>query len=182
MGALSRNWFRVEYAEAPSLSARIVDAALIGVSVAIACGSVLFAGAMLATESPPGVSGVQYLAIFAQPKRVLKPGSTESAENVDMSPVGSIGQGGRTAGVDASIVGAAPGFAWVRIGSRVVSVRPNDNMPPFGAVREIRRVDNRWVIFGNGGVELMSSASAPTLADIPGKAPAGHKLVLGGGE
>ena len=180
LGALSHGWFRVDYAEAPSRTARILDASLIGVGVLIACGSVLFAGVMLTSSAPPGVNGVQYLAIFAQPKRATRPGTPEGVETIDMSPIGAIVSRRPSANREFAIVGAAPGFAWVRFGARVMSVRPGESLPSLGVVRDIRREDNRWVILGVGGTELLSSASAATLLELPSKAPIGHKLVLGG--
>ena len=180
LGALASKWLGSNYGEAPSALAKAADLSLIGGSLAVAAGSVVFAGVMLTTDRPPGVTGTQYLAIFAQPKGATRAVKEAEKSGLDMAPVGAIGAIGERAFKGYVLVGAEPGFAWLREGDRVFSVRPGDQVARLGKVRAVEEVEGRWTVFGDGGSELISSASAASLAAAPAKPPPfAHRMILG---
>jgi hypothetical protein len=86
------------------MARRVGDFALVGAGVAMAIGSIVFAGAMLLQDNRvPRINGMQYLAIFAKPRGSSSPTLAESppaaanppvaAAAPDMAPTGSIAHG-----------------------------------------------------------------------------------------
>ncbi len=144
-----------------------LDVSLVGAAVVAAIGSVAFAGVMLARgDQKPGVNGMQYLAIFAQPRGAPKPPSAEPPPNpavpmpvgeLDMTPIGSIPPLGPEQAGELALVAAQPGVAWLREGAKIVAVRPGDEAPGLGRVARIVVRDGRWILIGESGSALLSS-------------------------
>ncbi len=192
---LARTLQSVPHAAPAKLAAgKVVDMALIGSSLAAAAGSVAFAGFMLMQgDHPPNVNGLQYLAIFAQPKGALKSDGTSAASTaaissaapaqslpaasappLDMSPVGAIG-----ASPGYELVSAQAGLAWVRAGGRIFPVRPGDELPGLGLVRAVAWGDGRWTVIGDDGAPLLTSGPPAPAKDGSGKAPFSRMMIFG---
>jgi hypothetical protein len=154
-------------------TARLVDVALIGAGIATAAGTVVFAASMvMRSDHPPGVNGLEYLAIFSRPRggppsAVKDPSDRPfnfAAAAVDPTPVGSIGAHAR-GDAQFAMVGAELGFAWVREGTRVFAVRPGDTIERLGRVTAIVRRDGHWALMGDAGAVLLTSEYAEPTTD-----------------
>jgi hypothetical protein len=166
------------------VTAKLVDAALVGTGVFAAVGSAAFAGFMLMQgDHKPQVNGMEYLAIFAQPKGGVKshapePGPAPDAQEtpaapevaaappaaVDTAPLGAIDPGRRTARPDRELVAAGVDHAWVRSGARILSVKPGDTIPDIGKVSAIAWLDGHWTLIGEDGRPLLAVSSKAPLA------------------
>ncbi len=182
---------------AVAATARWVDVALVGAGVATAGGSVVFAGAMMMRgDHSPSVNGLEYLAIFARPNSGVRssaeapPASAPdfAGAAIDPAPVGSIGvvagtertpaeATGARAATHLALIAAEFGFAWVREGARIVSVRPGDSLPGLGRVSAIARREGRWTLVGDGGAVLLSSPDTPAAADA--RSPFARSMIFG---
>ena len=77
------------------------------------------------------------------------------------------------------MVSAQPGMAWIRQGGRVFSVRPGDDLPGLGLVRDVTWSQGRWAVVGDNG-ETLLTAGAPTPASRDaGKAPFARDMIFG---
>ena len=166
------------------VTAKLVDAAIVGTGVFAAVGSAAFAGFMLMQgDHKPQVNGMEYLAIFAQPKggansRAADPEPAPAAEEtpaapevaaappaaVDPAPLGAIDPCRRTAPPDFELVAAGVDHAWVRSGARILSVKPGDTIPDIGKVSAIAWLDGHWTLIGDDGRPLLASSSKAPLA------------------
>jgi hypothetical protein len=166
-----------------------VDVSLVGAAVAAAIGSVAFAGVMLArADHKPAVNGMEYLAIFAQPRLTPKPPTPEPPPrpaapmpvgDLDMTPIGSIQPLGPEQAGGFTLVAAQPGVAWVREGARIFAVRPGDEAPGLGRVARIVARDGRWILVGESGSALLSSAKTEG-KDAAGPPPDfGKRMIFG---
>src|SRR5277367_4044055 len=164
----ARNWlggFPALLRDRRALLAIAIDAALVGVGLAMAAGAIGFAGLMVAEGNhKPDVIGLKYLAIYAQPRRTAKlagePGPSPvppARGGIDMSPVGSIGVAPPVTVREFALVSAQPGLAWLREGSRIVAVRPGDVRPGLGRIVDVARRDGRWFLIGELGTVPLSS-------------------------
>lgn len=165
---------------------KLVDAALVGSSVATAFGSVVFAGAMLMQgDHAPSVNGVEYLAIFAQPKGVARspqdghsPQVVASA-GIDFTPLGAIAPAGSNEKGGYELVSAQSTLAWVRAGSRILAVKPGDELPGLGTVRTIAWDSGRWTLLGDNGAPLLRSGGPSTAGRNGAPPPFSRQLIFG---
>lgn len=157
---------------------RAVDLALIGATLATAVGTVGFAGYMtLRGDHEPHINGIEYLAIFAQPRHVSHPADKPP---VDMNPVGAIGRDDKTQVAGYSLVGAQASYAWLRSGDRIFAVRPGDDVEKLGHVAAIEQRDGRWALIDDKGAALIVSAFADLTPT--GSVRFGKKMIFGDGK
>ena len=164
----------------------LVDAALVGSGVATAVGSVVFAGAMLMQgDHPPSVNGVQYLAMFAQPKVAASAAQGSHAPQVvanvgvDFTPLGAIAPAGASASGGYELVSAQSTLAWVRAGSRILAVKPGDELPGLGAVRAIVWDSGRWTLVGDNDKLLLHSGGSAAPGNGRTTPPFSRQLIFG---
>ncbi len=145
----------------PSKFSIALDRVLVAAGVSTAFGATLFACVMLLQrDRAPGVNGMQYLAIFAQPSGAANPtagtsapkGSDRAPETLDMTPLGAIG-----ARETLRLVAARPEIAWLREGAKIFSVRPGDVIPNVGGVAQIQPRAGGWALLDAAGVVLVAS-------------------------
>lgn len=155
-----------------AISSRIGDLALIGSGVATATAAVTFAGVMLMQgDHAPNINGMQYLAVFAQPSKALRPGdpatplSTAAAAahepqaTVDMEPVGAI-SARPMPHPNYELISAGMDRAWVRDGDRIFAVHIGDDVPNLGKIEDIVWTDGHWALIGADKVALLASGEA----------------------
>ena len=190
------------------LPALLVDVALIGSSLVAAAGAVVFAGSMLVEgDHRPRVNGLQYLAIFAQPHGAAKsvpappapaqPVPIPAAGPVDMtpfgsinpvapshasidpSPAGSIGAAAPTGAASFALVSAHADLAWLRQGTRIFAVRPGDEIPSVGRVKEIAQRQGRWALLGADGGALLTGGAAEESEASSTRSPFARPMIFG---
>jgi len=164
----------------------LIDATLVGSSVAAAVGSVVFAGAMMMQgDHPPAVNGVEYLAIFAQPKVAASAAQGAHAPQfvanvgVDFTPLGSLAPPGTTAAGAYELVSAQSTLAWVRVGTRILAVKPGDTLPGLGVVRAIAWDSGRWTLVGDNDAPLLRSGGPATTARSGSAPPFSRQMIFG---
>ena len=74
---------------------------------------------------------------------------------------------------------AQAGLAWIRQGGRVFSVRPGDDLPGLGLVRDVVWRDGRWAVIGDSGETLLTNGAQ---AAAGGKAPFTRDMIFGPGD
>ncbi len=155
-----------------AISSRIGELALIGSGVATATAAVAFAGVMLMQGNhAPNINGMQYLAVFAQPSKTLRPtepatplstavaAAREPQATVDMAPVGAI-SARPMPHPDYEFISAGMDRAWVRDGDRIFAVHIGDNVPNLGKIEDIVWTDGHWALIGANKVTLLASGEA----------------------
>jgi hypothetical protein len=155
------------------------ELALAGLGLALAGLSVAFAGYMVALDDhQPRIYGLEYLAIFAQPRGVnhaaLNHAALRSASNapprgpaIDPTPTGSIEPPRARANEPPEIVTAESGRAWIKIDGTIRAVAPGDNVPGLGRIASIVERGGRWVLLDESGAELAASAATRGDAGAP---------------
>jgi hypothetical protein len=160
----------------PDLSLRAFGAALAG-------GSIVFAGYMLAYgDGQVRILGMEHLAIFAQPRgpaitgpspSELSPLANETA--VDMAATGSVtAPAPRTQTArPLQIVAARSDRIWLRMDGKIVAVSPGEVVPGLGRIVAILRRGGEWRVLDDRGATLM------TLPDpVNGAALFSRKLIF----
>ena len=118
-------------------------------------------------DHQPRINGMQYLAIFAQPRgagraaesAALKPPPPVAA--VDPTPTGSIrppAPRAAPANAPAEIVTADRARAWVKIDGTIRAAAPGDALPGLGRIDAIVERDGRWILLDDAGKELAAGA------------------------
>ena len=167
-------------ASAAFVTAKIVDVGLVGAGVVAAVGSAAFAGFMLMQgDHGPQINGMEYLAIFAQPRDGSKfpapaaaggPGATPTVvasgpaapptPAIDTAPLGAIEPAPKSGSTEYELVAAGFDHAWVRSGARILSIRPGDNLPDLGRVSAIAWNEGHWTLIGQDGKPLLAEGTA----------------------
>ncbi|MGD0564856.1 MAG: hypothetical protein ABSA66_17425 [Roseiarcus sp.] len=173
------------------------DFALVGAGVAMAVGSIAFAGYMLLQDNhEPRVNGLQYLAIFAKPRGPSPPTLAESPpvaaanrrvadDSLDMAPTGSIAHGavgGSTGAEGYRIVAVEPGMAWLSNGSEIRVVKPGEVAPGLGRVASIVKRDGRWALVDESGATLLTNDKPETKGLDNGNGPFARRMIFGAGD
>jgi hypothetical protein len=164
--------------------ASLVDAALVCGGMAIAGASIAFASYMLVQPNrKPRINGMEYLAIFAQPKDSSRPAAGSTAgrvapqrriaeRKVDPTPTGSIARDIRSPRVtDESfhIIGGQAGLVWLRKEETILAVRAGDVVAGLGRIGAITRRDGRWVLLDGNGVPLSTTDDTAPAGEDPGE-------------
>jgi hypothetical protein len=171
---LSRLW-RSKAAAAQAVTHHsIVDASLVSLGVAAAAGSMTFAAYMLAQDAhAPMVHDMQYLALFAQPRRSPASANARSEPapaselapsrfaNVDMTPTGSIdSSGGDVSGPRTwRIVGGRADVVYLGSNDSIRAVRVGDTVDGLGEVASIAWRDGSWRLLDASGRSLLAQAA-----------------------
>ncbi len=179
------------------MSKVIGDFALVGAGVAMAVGSIVFAGAMfLQYDHEPRINGLQYLAIFAKPRGSSRPALAESPpvaaasrrvadDALDMAPTGSIAHGAADESAAAEsyrIVAVEPGMAWLSNGSETRVVKPGEVAPGLGRVASIVKRNGRWALLDESGATLLTSDAPQAKGLGNGHEPFARRMIFGEGD
>lgn len=173
------------------------DFALVSAGVAMAVGSVGFAGYMLLqNDREPRINGMQYLAIFAQPRGTSRPALAEAPPvgaarrpvadgGLDMAPTGSIAHGatgGSTGPEGYRIVAVEPGMAWLSNGAEIRVVKPGEVAPGLGRIASIVKRDGRWALIDDAGATLLTSDKPETNDLGDGERRFARGMIFGAGD
>ncbi len=198
MKLLDFSAFRLIASTASGVSRHIIltslgDFALIGAGVAMAVGSIGFAGYMLLQDNhEPRVNGMQYLAIFAKPRGSSQPAFASSPpvagasrrvadDGLDMAPTGSIAH--VAAGAEGyRIVAVEPGVAWLSNGSEIRVVKPGEVAPGLGRVASIVKRDGRWALVDEFGATLLTNDKPETEGRDNRDGPFARRMIFGAGD
>lgn len=179
------------------ITTSLSDFALVGAGVAMAVGSVGFAGYMLLqNDHEPQVNGMQYLAIFAKPRGSSRPALAEAPavaaasrrvadDGLDMAPTGSIAHaaaGGSTGPEGYRIVAVEPGMAWLSNGPEIRVVKPGEVAPGLGRIASIVKRDGRWALIDEAGATLLTSDNPETKGLGAGDGPFARGMIFGAGD
>ena len=199
MKLLDFSAFRLIASTASGVSRHIIltslgDFALIGAGVAMAVGSIGFAGYMLLQDNhEPRVNGMQYLAIFAKPRGSSQPAfassppvaaasvrrrrrSRHGGDRVDRP------RGGRRAAEGYRIVAVEPGMAWLSNGSEIRVVKPGEVAPGLGRVASIVKRDGRWALVDESGATLLTNDKPETEGRDNRDGPFARRMIFGAGD
>jgi len=152
-----------------------VDIALRALATALAGMSIAFAAYMLAHGGGRlRVNGVEYLAIFAQPRGApaapaKAPESSPKAVPIDLEATGSVAAAGHelaAAPSPVTIVAARPDKVWFRIGGRIVAAGPGDDVARVGHLAAIVARDGGWAVLGDKGETLMAVSKGSNAAPL----------------
>jgi hypothetical protein len=165
------------------------DFALVSAGMAMATGSVVFAGySLMGADHGPQINGLQYLAIFAQPRGQHAP-AAESAptpnvagDALDMAPTGSIhGAAASPAAPAYRIFAVERDMVWLSNGTELRVVRPGDVAPGIGRVASIAKREGHWALLDESGATLLVADSNP-VAPTAGDGPFARRMIFGSGE
>jgi hypothetical protein len=130
-----------------------IDRILVLGGLAIAIGSAGFAGYMLENRShEPYIVGMKYLSIFARPRGTQEARADHSKGDLDFTPTGSLADSEPDPAPNAHsaeeqrLIAVADGHAWLRTGRTFREVKAGDELPGFGAVQSIRRINGVWTM------------------------------------
>jgi hypothetical protein len=159
-------------APAQEIAIRAVGMALAGLSVAFAVYMLAYGGGKMR------VNGVEYLAIFAQPRgatgeepaikaTALPP--TAAAPIIDIAATGSLGAPSGKAAQDsrpAEIVAARADRVWLRIDGAIRSAAPGDSVAGVGRISAIVERNGGWIVLDDKGATLFSVAKGANAASL----------------
>jgi hypothetical protein len=159
---------------APSqeIAIRAVGMALAGLSIAFAVYMLAYGGGKMR------VNGVEYLAIFAQPRGSTGEGpavkaaalrSVAAAPVIDTATTGSLAAPAGKAAPDrrpVEIVGARADRVWLRIDGAIRSAAPGDSVAGLGRISAIVAHDGGWVVLDDKGATLLSVAKGANGAPL----------------
>ena len=184
------------------------DVALIAGGLMSAAASIVFAAAMLTRgDQAPLVNGMQYLAIFGQPRlhavpsaatdvaaapspatpaRVAAaaapaaPARAQAGKSIDFDPTGAIFHYGPDGTLETDpyrLVAVEPGMAWLRNSAEMRVVKPGDVAPGLGRIAAIVMRDGHWALVDDSGASLLTSE--PEGAEAA-KDPFSRRMIFGG--
>jgi hypothetical protein len=164
------------------------DFALVSAGMAMATGSVVFAGySLMGADHGPQINGMQYLAIFAQPRgprtaaAESSPAPSVAGDSPDMAPTGSIHGAAASPAAPYRIFAVERDMVWLSNGTELRVVRPGDVAPGIGRVASIAKRDGRWALLDDSGATLLmadSNSDAPS----SGNGPFERRMIFGSGE
>ncbi len=151
--------------------AQTQEFALRAVGTALAGASVAFAVYMFASGGGKiRVNGIEYLAIFAQPRGLAAdaiPARAPArplarAKAVDMTVTGSIRAPAREPAPvprPPELVGARKDRVWLRIGGAIRAAAPGDTVAGVGRIGAIVPRDGGWAVLDDKGATLLTLAN-----------------------
>jgi hypothetical protein len=154
------------------IAIRAIGTALAGLSVAFAGYMLTYGGGKMR------VNGMEYLAIFAQPRggavvapAVKAPGPppVAGAPVVDIATTGSLAASASKAPLDArpvEIVAARADRVWLKIDGAIRAAAPGDSVAGFGRIGAIVARDGGWVLLDDKGATLFTVARGANAAPL----------------
>ena len=146
------------------------DIAMRAIATALAAASIAFAVYMLAhAGGKPRVNGMEYLALFAQPRGVAqKAPEPAPAMPIDLAATGSVAGpvAGPAAAPPVEIVAARSDRAWFKVGGAIVRAGPGDTVPGVGHVGAIVARDGGFAVLGDKGETLMAISRRANAAPL----------------
>jgi hypothetical protein len=164
---------------------------------------------LVEADHRPKVNGLQYLAIFAQPHGAFTPvpaapaparalprpipadgpvdmtpfGSIGSVAPshaaIDPMPAGSIGAAAPTGAAGYAFVAAHADLAWLRQGMRIFAVRPGDEIPGIGRVKQIAHREGHWALVGADGAALLIGGAHGASDTSSARSPFARRMIFG---
>ncbi len=154
------------------------EIAIRAVGAALAALSIAFAAYMLAYgDGKTRVNGMEYLAIFAQPRGAVAapaikapaPPPVAGAPAVDMATTGSLTAATSKAAQDARpvvIVAARADRVWLKIDGAIRAAAPGDNVAGVGRIGAIVARNGEWVLLDDKGATLLTVARGANGASL----------------
>jgi len=150
------------------IALRTLATALAGLSVAFALYMLAYGGGRLR------VNGMEYLAIFAQPRGTpaapaKAPDPSSKAMPIDLQATGSVpglGHEPAAAPPPVEIVAARPDKVWFRIDGRIVAAGLGDNVARVGHLAAIVARNGGWAVLGDKGETLMAVSKRSNAAPL----------------
>jgi hypothetical protein len=151
---------------------RALGTALAGVSVAFAVYMLAYGG------GKTRINGMEYLAIFAQPRGPLSavspirapgPAPTAGAPNVDTATTGSLAHSSSNAAQQPrpiEIVAARADRVWLKIDGAIRSAAPGDSVAGVGRIGAIVPRDGGWAVLDDKGATLLTLAKGANGASL----------------
>jgi hypothetical protein len=154
------------------IALRAVGTALAGLSIAFAAYMLAYGGGKIR------VNGMEYLAIFAQPRgaavvapavKAPAPPPVAGAPAVDMAMTGSLAASASKAAHDArpvEIVAARADRVWLKIDGAIRAAAPGDSVAGVGRIGAIVARDGGWVLLDDKGATLLTVARGANAASL----------------
>ncbi len=154
------------------IAMRAVGTALAGLSIAFAAYMLAYGG------GKTRVNGMEYLAIFAQPRgaavvataiKAPAPPPVAGAPAVDLVTTGSLDASASKAGQDArpvEIVAARADRVWLKIDGAIRAAAPGDSVAGVGRIGAIVARDGGWVLLDDKGATLLTVARGANGASL----------------
>jgi hypothetical protein len=98
---------------------------------------------------------------------------------IDPSPAGSIGAAAPTGASSFALVAAHADLAWLRQGMRIFAVRPGDEIPGVGRVKEIAQRQGHWALVGADGGALLTGGAAGESEASSARSPFARPMIFG---
>jgi hypothetical protein len=146
------------------IAIRAVGTALAGLSIAFAVYMLAYGG------GKTRVNGMEYLAIFAQPRgpagiapaiKAPAPLPLAGAPALDVATTGSLAVSAGNAAQDArpvEIVAARANRVWLKIDGAIRAAAPGDNVAGVGRIGAIVARNGGWVLLDDKGATLLTVA------------------------
>jgi hypothetical protein len=146
----------------PDVALRAIGVALASVSIAFACESLLYG------DGKVHVRGMEYLAIFAQPRGAAivdppppaapAPPPSPSRAGMDMATTGSLAEIAVSPAhpLRPEIVAARADRVWLRIEGKIVAATPGDTVAGLGRIGGILLHDAVWTVIDDKGAPLLT--------------------------
>jgi len=146
----------------PDVALRAIGVALASVSIAFACETLLYG------DGKVHVTGMEHLAIFAQPRGAAivaapppaapAPPPSPSRTGVDMATTGSLAEADVSPAhpLRPEIVAARADRVWLRIEGKIVAATPGDTIAGLGRIGGIVLHDAVWTVIDDKGAPLLT--------------------------
>jgi hypothetical protein len=146
------------------IAIRAVGTALAGLSIAFAVYMLAYGG------GKTRVNGMEYLAIFAQPRgpagvalviKAPSPPPVDGASVIDTATTGSLAASAGHAARDSrpvEIVAARADRVWLKIDGAIRAAAPGDNVAGLGRIGAIVERNRGWALLDDKGATLLTVA------------------------
>jgi hypothetical protein len=152
------------------IAIRAVGTALAGLSIAFAVYMFAYG------EGKTRVNGMEYLAIFAQPRgpagiapAIKAPAPLPGAPALDVATTGSLAASAGNAAQDArpvEIVAARANRVWLKIDGAIRAAAPGDNVAGVGRIGAIVARNGGWALLDDKGATLLTVAKGANGAPL----------------
>ncbi len=156
------------------IAVRAVGTALAGLSIAFAVYMLAYGG------GKTRVNGMEYLAIFAQPRGLagegpiknVAPRPVAATPVIDIATTGSLAAAAGKSAQDSrpvEIVAARADRVWLRMDGAIRSAAPGDTVAGLGRIGAIAARNDGWVILDEKGATLLTVEKGTNGASLFGR-------------